>query len=257
MKSDIAYCYEDGIDRLKNINPKFEIKNWCFDDSVYTSDYPNYKFWDIKPTKYYKRVKIPIQKVIGTNHINYSHRNWIKVLGGLKRFSPERSTYAYRDFFKSGNYGSLHYLKFNEDYFIGADGNHRTTIAKFLEIDYLIGDVTEYFFDQEFFDVYNKVKDLNLQPELERYDRNSIWTIKLNDIRVFIKNYNDLKRFVMYYDNLEINFKILLEQKMKYYLNKKSKANYLYFSNEQDISHIKNAIILHKLKKANISLEYL
>ena len=95
--------------------------------------------------------------------------------------------------FKDNNEG-VYFANYGDEYFING-GNHRTTVAKFLKIKEFEVPFTEYFFDEEFYKLYQDYIDLNLKVEIQSYTRESGCTIVINNKNIYLSNFLIVKSF--------------------------------------------------------------
>jgi hypothetical protein len=237
-----AYCANEGLKNLKVLDSKLEFKKWHFEKAECEKSFKDRNFWHIIPSKYYENQKVPLNKVVGTSHINYQGKMWLEVLGCLKRFdhySWDKATFL--DKYKSFSIG---YMKYGDNYFIG-EGNHRITIAKFLEFDYLEAPVTEYFFDYEFYNTYQELSNLNLQPNLSSYWRESPWSIKICDKSIHLQDFSLVKSFLAYYNEIALTFKSLLQRKYRNFFENIESSYFI--RKVEDMDNIFSLIIDHKI----------
>ena len=82
----MSYCKENGYRRLEQLSVS-NLSDWYDFKLIYIESFPNKKYWETLPSKYIKSFDIPLEKIIGTSHIDYSNKSWIENLGCLKRFS--------------------------------------------------------------------------------------------------------------------------------------------------------------------------
>ncbi len=242
-----AYCENEGLKNLKILDSKFELKKWHFEITENEEAFTDRAFWHILPSKYHESEKVPLKNIVGTSHPDYHGKMWLAVLGCLKRF--DNYTWSKNTFMEKNKSLTLSYSKYGDKYFIG-QGNHRTTIGKFFEIDYLEAPVTEYFFDKEFFDLYTTVKKLDLFPELNYYGRDSTWMITLNSQRFYLTNFTTVVSFVHYFKSVKITYKSLLKNKIIAHFTRNKEIYHL--RNKDDFNLVYYEIIKHKLRKLNL-----
>ncbi|GMN06318.1 hypothetical protein MTsPCn5_17070 [Croceitalea sp. MTPC5] len=244
--ADEAYCANCGLERMGILDSTLKFKQWHFKQCLDEKDMPFYDFWQIIPSKHNKNQKVPTNRIVGTRHPDYHSKMWLEVLGCLKRFEArnwDSSTFA-----KKYNDGGISFSKYDDKYFI-TGGNHRATIAKFFELEYLEVPVTEYYLDKEFYGLYRVVSDLNMQPKLRYYSRSSDWILWVYGRPVYFENFNMTSNFLKYYLEIEVNYKTLLKNKLNSFLPKKEESYHI--RNIEQLASLKDVIILHKLKLSN------
>ncbi len=122
---------------------------------------------------------INVCDVIGTAHKEYAGKSWQWLLNNGRRMNHNlelldtNPVYYYEQHKKEP---SMYFVKINNKLYIGADGNHRTCISKFLfdiEGRSVLHGVTldEYTIDYSMYNLYSLLKELavnnNLQWDIE------------------------------------------------------------------------------------------
>lgn len=246
---DEAYCANCGLERMGILDSNLKFKHWHFERCLDEKDIAHYDFWQIMSSEYHENQKVPTNKIVGTTHPDYHSKMWLEVLGCLKRFEGrnwDRST-----FIKRYNDGGVSFAKYDNKYFI-TGGNHRATIAKYFEIEYLEVPVTEYFFDKKFHELYCIVSDLNMKPELHFYSRSSSWILLINEKRIYLEDFNMVSEFLRYYSEIEVNYKTLLKNKLSSLMAEQEES--FHIRNDEELISLKDLIIAHKLKLSSENL---
>ncbi len=112
---------------------------------------------------------INVYRVVGTQHPDYAGRSWSWFLEGGKRMEHnlallERNPGYYAN--TEPKRPSMYYVSMDgTDWYVGADGNHRTCIARFLFAEtgrtMLHGvHLTDYRFDHELHRLYHRLREL-------------------------------------------------------------------------------------------------
>lgn len=235
----------DCLENVKKFNPNFEIKDWCYERLRSVEDVENYKFYNSE--REIKDYLVPVEKIVGTNHVSYIGRKWIDLLYNMKRFSEYYNVNNFLSFTETENFtrSGIYYIRYGDLYFTGG-GNHRTCQAKFSNLKYIKTDLIEYIFDIKMFDIFNFLIEENLMPIIKegghgRYYRFSSWKIYMNSKEYYFQSFEAIEKFVKYYKDYSPSFFNNIVAKL-------SKQEILFSYNEQkDYTHLKSAIILHKL----------
>lgn len=194
------YCLENGNKRLKHLGVEVSL-DWYNDVLIYSKNLPKLKFWRTLPSKNLGYVNIPLNQVIGTDHINYSSKKWLENLGCLKRFSNYYTNENCKKYFDSHvKKTGISFSKFGDNYIV-TEGNHRTHIARFLGYQFIKGDVQEYFFDDNLYNTIEEYQRENLPLNLDgsNLNRGRIWKTRIDDISFFLHGYDILRQFLYLY----------------------------------------------------------
>lgn len=210
---------EPTLSRLNRINPHFDFPSWCFEPVISEEEIPNYDFWHSLPSVEHKDHTINLLKVKGTGHPSYPSKNWIILLGRLKRCKPCYTYESSLKFFKSGNYSDsdFGFAKYGDIYIING-GNNRTCLAKFIGIETFIAKVTEYFFDTELYELFNWFRNIDTNVEENQKRRDCEFNFTIMSQPVIIDGFQLKKDFISFYENLQRN--IFLELKARWFLLK-------------------------------------
>jgi len=236
----------EGFENLKILDPNKSTSEWYFNLNKSEDQIPNLKFWRIRKSIFHKEGIVPLKKVTGTSHPSYQNKMWIEVLGSLSRFKDynwDKDT-----FIEKAKSAPLNFSKYGDNYYI-IGGNNRTTVAKFLEFEYLKGSVVEYFFDDEFFKTYLEIQKAKLNPKLQHYDRNENWNLTINNKNIFISGFNNVASFLSYYNSVKLDYKSLIKRKVLCF--KKSNNNHRFIRVKNDIYNLQMEIIEHKVQLEN------
>lgn len=139
-------CLNQGIKRTKDLEISDELRGWYFDKVLSQYNIENYSFYFHSPKRYYTDEICP-QDIIGTTHPSYYDLTWIEMLGSLQRYSKlptERTIYNIND---ETIIEKKSIAKYSNLYLISGGGNHRICLAKFLGLEKIKVEITEYEFD--------------------------------------------------------------------------------------------------------------
>lgn len=233
------------LENVKKFNPNFEIMDWCYEKLKSVEGVENYKFYNSE--KEIKDYLVPVEKIVGTTHVKYIGRKWIDLPYKMKRFSDFYNVNNFLNFTETENFtkSGIYYIKYGDLYFTGA-GNHRTCQAKFSNLMHIKTDLIEYIFDFKMFQIFNFLTNENLMPIIKeggygKYYRFSSWKIYVNSKEYFFQSFEAIEKFVKYYKDYSPSF-------FNNIIARLSKQEIFFSYNEQkDYTHLKNAIILHKL----------
>jgi len=237
--------FNSGIKRLEELTSDRKLKGWHLENTYNQDEINNKEFWGITPSKHSDNQKIPLKKIIGTRHPRYCNMKWIEVLGNLKKY--DRWNWDIKTFKDKYKDAELSFVKYGNNYYING-GNNRTTIAKFLGIEYLEAPTTEYFFDQELFDLIQKAKQLNFYPKFIDYQsRDSRINLILCETKLTLKNSNVLYSFIDFYETQlpYSNYKYHLIELLKGISNKKQERFFMNV-NTNHFNKLKDLINHHK-----------
>ena len=231
---------------VKRFNPNFIIEDWCYDRLLCLNELDNYKFYNSRIE--YDNYIVPVEKIVGTTHFNYIGRTWVDLPYQMKRFHDYYTVNNFLEFVKTEDFdkNDLGYIKYGDLFFISG-GNHRTCQAKFSNLKSIKAHVVEFIFDDKMFNIFNYLKNENLKPEIEmggggKYYRFNSWIIKLNSRKIYFKSFAAIEKFIGLYEFIIPSWKNTL-------LAKWSKKEFLHvYSEEKDYNHLKNSIIMHKIK---------
>lgn len=242
---------EPTLQRLNRINPNFNFQNWCFDRVISEEEIPNLEYWKSLPTIEHKRHTVDLSKVIGTGHPDYPSKNWIVMLGNLKRCRSEFNYELCHDFFQNSNYSDsdFRYNKFGDIYIIQG-GNHRTCIAKFIGIETLNAKVTEHFFDFELFNLHSDIRRLNIDFQSERVGRNVAIQFNFMKNSIRIVDFQLQKDFIAFYKNIEYDYFDDLKAKWYIYTKKNDFDRIIKLKSNKDFNKVFLELYVHKFLTA-------
>lgn len=196
------YYLQKGFERLKFLNPDFFYKEWYFNKVINSTEIVNKKFY----TDCYEffEEEINVNQITGSYHCRYYGKTWIEMLGSLKRFENNikdcESALSYINTEKQ----SINLNRYGDDYIIG-EGNHRSCLAKFLNIEKIKASVTKYEFNEDYYSKWKELKSRNITPL--SIDENN-WTLKLHDDELIIKD-RLITHFIEHYDSIKYRQPIL------------------------------------------------
>lgn len=256
------------LEWLKKIYPEFRENDWNYDNVIRIGQILNYSFY--KGTIFYK-ANINPKQIIGINYAwEYNCMRditWLELLCSLKRFDHIIDSNQT----KEQVINHIHYEHREEKYvskfgdqYITTGGQHRLCLAKFLDIELVEVNITEYIFDQDRFDKYQLLKqnyewlqELELtkkysEDELFKYSALDYFRIDISYESIYIKQ-NLLKDFIQYYENLfVIKYLSFIQITIYTLLNLSNKPNYNIRINEKlDLKQLRNLIIKHKISNNN------
>lgn len=141
---------------------------WHNDDVSCSQDFPFSFYLTSKPSDPFDK-EIDTKQIVGTFHETYTRHRWKFVLLYLKR-NNEKLLQEYETALAHINNEKItdkkRVYKFGDKYFIVA-GNHRLTFAKFMNLNSVLCEVVEYLFDNELFNIDERLKDLQKKYHFE------------------------------------------------------------------------------------------
>lgn len=247
------YCTIEGLKRIQGFDSNFELQKWCFDKIIYEKDIENYRFFT--KTILQKSQKVPLNKIHSTWHIDYANKNWLQILGGLKRYSDYYTKNSFLEYINSkSEFPGLSFAKFG-DYYSISEGNHRVCQAKFAQLEYLITDVTEFMMDEIVISLYKDFNRLQiLSSNCNSYLNDSdqpdamLWILTINNKEIYLRGLEQAYSFLEFYDNTKITWKNLLKKGISSTLGNKAKDKGISIKKAGDLLQLKNDILIHKLK---------
>lgn len=88
-----------------------------------------------------------VADIKGTTHPSYYGMNWLSMMMSLERHKEDHDVEAVRAaIFNTNCFEPIQLSKYDDIYFIDGGGNHRVCQAKFLGMDMVPCEVTEYVF---------------------------------------------------------------------------------------------------------------
>jgi hypothetical protein len=187
------------------------------------------KYRDFVTEREEKNQRVAIASIVGTEHQDYPMRAWIWIIAFGKRMN-----FALQDYKKNPQYyflkerprrvsENLHYSTVNgKDFYISDDGNHRTTIAKFVlwqaKEKYLYDvDVKYHDINYDFYDAYQELKSFcKNTPKFDTYSElkdnvSSVVVInEFNNDRLRLYNENEIKDFLSQENSISSKIKRFL-----------------------------------------------
>jgi hypothetical protein len=236
---------------LAQFNSEFKIKEWCFEKTIYIEDFENYKFYNSEI--YYKEYDVPIEKVIGTDHVDYIDRRWIDLFGNMKRSKSYWSKVNFLEFAKTSEFSKGYsYAKFGDAYFV-TQGNHRNCEAKFSELQSVRVPVTEYILDVEMLENWNFLNKERFLPIIEDgynrvYYRTFKWTLTVCQEKIIFHDFEAVKRFITHYKKI----KMTIKESFCFFLQDNrllSKGNEAYYRISDNYNQLNYFIYKHKKNK--------
>lgn len=246
------YCINEGLQRIKLLNPDFEFKKWINNTAIHPESIPEYHFYEKQNPSIKTSCKINPQQITGTSHPDYYNKSWIEVLGNLKRWK----LYVNEIHLAAGSVLNERLVdkksvaKYGDNIIVSM-GNHRCCFSKFLELDEITVDITEYQFNHSLYSMVKEFESRGFHIDTSNY-RDENWIVVVNGQKIFIPEY--LKHdFLAFYDSTYLNLKYI----MKYELNKLfglagEQQEYYSLKETNDFNKIKSHIIAHKSNLSNL-----
>jgi len=93
---------------------------------------------------------VPVADIKGTLHPSYYGLNWLQMLMSLERHKNDYDVEKVKEaIFNTQCFEPIQLSKFGSTYFIDGGGNHRVCQARFLGLDTVPCEVTEYMLSKE------------------------------------------------------------------------------------------------------------
>lgn len=193
-------CLSEGISRLKEITKTEKLKGWHFEKVFSESEIENFSFYSRSPKSYLTN-EINPTVILGTTHVSYNNMTWIEMLGSLQRYwtqEPEKTIYNIHD---ETIIEKKSVAKYGDIYLISAGGNHRICLAKFLGLEKIKVEISEYEFDHESFRIYSQFQTLGFKTKYYISQDGTQWEVITNYLRLQIFGSSLAEKFIGYYQN--------------------------------------------------------
>lgn len=115
----------------------------------------------------FEHKKVPVHQIAGTTHPDYRGHSWYDIFFRLKRRETLLNTICFsnsKDTLRSNNFESdkISFVQIDEEYFTD-QGSHRTTVSKFIDLDYIVAPVAVYKTDLEYMMCFEKIGSMGFQ----------------------------------------------------------------------------------------------
>lgn len=197
---------------------------------------------------------VPVEKIIGSLHPDYSDKSWEHIFYDLKRghntllkcLINKDSEMLYKSAIQS--FGSIGYEKYKDRYYVSA-GSHRTTAALFMNID-MVGPVPVTYYEQ---DICYKESYRNLIEygyDIKLYDsyelsRKGIYGGYEYSWEVFAVQYQGNELFLIGLENIQ-QYLVCVEEFMAY--SKLNVAQKIIFNVRNNFPKYHDSIPLEKVR---------
>lgn len=215
---------------------------WYFDIVKNPQNIENLLFYNLLPAKFYSS-NISTNNIVGTFHQSYYDHSWLSMFRNMPRNHNNLDSKDIIMFIQNESIGEKKRVaKYGDEYYI-ISGNHRICHAKFLKIDILTCNITEYFFDHEAYKLYQEL--LKIKATCTIVDKNN-WNISIKNIYITIYKFNEVHRFLDIYKKIKYS---KLKQWLYQKFYKPEEYTHVTFSDESNlIKKLKDTIIYYKLK---------
>ncbi|MCL2413319.1 MAG: hypothetical protein FWC98_04180 [Bacteroidales bacterium] len=215
----------ETIGKTNDLGIFFDLRNeltgiffngWCFDEVIDPKTIKDKTFYKLLKSEYYPKQRVPVTQIKGTTHPNYSNRNWLQMLAGLQRNRNADRESALRLILDDSK-DKITLIKKGNDYYIDS-GNHRCCFAKFLDVEYVDCEVIEKFFDNEAYELHNRLASVGYSVEIVSRDS---WILRIMNLTINIKTIENVHAFINAYDSVKLSVidKKLLKRKALRYLS--------------------------------------
>ena len=125
----------------------FDLKEEYFEKVYHPADLVKDIAYYVEGETFQSNVRVADIK--GTLHASYYDNNWLVMMMKLDRHKDDFDVERVKDaIFNTKCFEPIHLSKYGELYFINGGGNHRVCQAKFLGIETVQCEVTEYFIEK-------------------------------------------------------------------------------------------------------------
>lgn len=95
------------------------------------------------------QANVPVANIKGTLHPSYYDSNWLVMMMNLERHKNDFDIEKVKEaILNTQCFEPIHLSKYGDIYFINGGGNHRVCQAKFLELETVSCEVTEYVIEK-------------------------------------------------------------------------------------------------------------
>lgn len=128
----------------------FELKEEFFSPVYRPEDIVKKIAYYVEGESYETQVKVADIK--GSLHCNYCGNNWLVMMMNLARHNDDYDVDKVKSIiYNTKVFSRIHLCKYENMYFICGDGNHRVCQAKFLGLEMVPCEVTEYVLSRSFY----------------------------------------------------------------------------------------------------------
>lgn len=125
----------------------FDLKEEYFEMVCHPADLVNNIAYYVEGDTY--QANVPVADIKGTLHASYYDNNWLVMMMKLDRHKDDFDVESVKDaIFNTKCFEPIHLSKYGDFYFISGGGNHRVCQAKFLGLETVPCEVTEYFIEK-------------------------------------------------------------------------------------------------------------
>ncbi len=124
----------------------FDLKEEFFEMVYHPTDLVKHLAYYVEGETY--RTCVRLADIKGTHHSNYYGRNWLVMMMNLERHKNDFDAEKVKEaILNTQCFEPIHLSKYGDIYFINGGGNHRVCQAKFLGIETVPCEVTEFVMD--------------------------------------------------------------------------------------------------------------
>lgn len=121
----------------------FDLKEEYFDPVYHPADLVKHIAYYVEGETY--RANVPVADIKGTLHSSYYGNNWLVMMMSLERHKNDFDVEKVKDaILNTQCFEPIHLSKYGDFYFINGGGNHRVCQARFLGLEMVPCEVTEY-----------------------------------------------------------------------------------------------------------------
>lgn len=126
----------------------FDLKEEYFETVYHPADLVKSVAYYVEGETY--QAEVQVADIKGTLHPSYYGLNWLQMLMSLERHKNEYDVEKVKEaIFNTQCFEPIQLSKFGSSYFIDGGGNHRVCQARFLGLDTVPCEVTEYVLSKE------------------------------------------------------------------------------------------------------------
>ena len=138
-----SFAAAKRLAKLKDFDLKEEYFELVYHPADLVKDIANY----VEGETYHANV--PVADIKGTLHASYYDNNWLVMMMKLDRHKDDFDVERVKDaIFNTQCFEPIHLSKYGELYFINGGGNHRVCQAKFLGLETVPCEVTEFVIEK-------------------------------------------------------------------------------------------------------------
>lgn len=246
------YCINEGLQRIKLLNPSFEFEKWVNTTAIPPESIPDYHFYEKQNPTIKRSCKINPKQIVGTSHPDYCNKSWIEVLGNLKRWKlyVDEIHLATENVLNEKLVDKKSVAKYGDNIIVSM-GNHRCCFSKFLELDEINVDMEEYQFNHTLHSMVKEYENRGFYIDTNSY-RNENWIVVVNGQKIFIPEQLRYD-FLEFYDATYLNFQFIVKHELKQLFGlMNDRQEYFSLKGTNDLIKIKSHIIAHKSNLSNL-----